>query len=595
MNASFLRETMTKCLYSLGLSILHIAVQALADNKPIFIRNAANLGAPKEFPWDDIVGSPFLDWHECYDSNKFQCARLILPLDWKNESNPNNISLALIRLPAKVPYKDPSHGGTIITNPGGPGGSGVCWVLENAEKLQYQLDGPKHYEILSFDPRGVFNSRPNAYCFKSAVESEIWYDQKEAVGRTDSGNYALKYNWAAEMARGELCATTENGKYPNGDNIRQYVSTASVARDMLEITRLLELEKARDKKDIPYEASTQQPLQRDISTYPGKLQYFGTSYGTFLGQTFASMFPQHVGRMVLDANVDPDNWVSRYEAGIDDHNKIRKYFFERCFDVKGECPFRRDGDASAADVEERFNLLLDSLDEFPQYATGLGRAMPITRTVVEMGFLTATYQPLFFFKPYARFLNDLLLNVNPGIPFWDRPVPTEDTFTDKMLQQKYQGEEVGPAVHCSDGPLLSGEPLSAFEGYVSNLTARFGSIAAGLQADYKIPCWTWPRSLRTKWRYPGPFGGDVQILFVNNRLDPVTSIKNAVKMSSRFNGSVLLEQNSAGHGALWPPSECMWSHVRNYINTGQMPPKGTICEPLCIPFNGMCEGVDTGD
>ncbi|KAF7197965.1 putative hydrolase [Pseudocercospora fuligena] len=543
--------------------------------------------------FESIPTSDHLVWSKCAD--KFDCARLIVPLDWQNVSNPNNISLALIRLPAKVPDSDPNHGGTIITNPGGPGGPGTLWALENAEKLQKQLAGPKNYEILSFDPRGVFSSTPNAYCFENAMQAEIWYDQKAAVGGLGSGDYALKYNWAAEKARGELCANSGNGKYANGDNVRQYVSTAYVARDILEIVNKIDQQRL---SVVNSPLGSGEDSQRTLATgtynshSAGKLQYFGTSYGTFLGQAFAAMFPQHVGRMVLDANIDADNWVSRYESGIDDHSKIRDYFFETCFAGREKCDFYRAEDHSPGDVRRRFDNLVKSLGEFPQYATGEGRAMPITNAEIQDGFLVATYQPLFYFKPFAKFLNDVLSDVNPGIPFWERPVPTKDTFTDKLLQQKYQGGEVGPAVHCSDGPPLSDEPLSEFKAYLGNLTERFGLESAGLQADYKISCWTWPRSLRTKWRFDGPFEGDAKILFVNNRLDPATSAKNAEKMATRFNGSVYLEQAGAGHGALWPPSECMWKYVKKYVDSGELPEKGTICEPLCRPFE-PCQGVDT--
>ncbi|EME85862.1 uncharacterized protein MYCFIDRAFT_202301 [Pseudocercospora fijiensis CIRAD86] len=545
------------------------------------------------FDFESIPSSEDLVWSKCFD--KFDCARLIVPLDWRNASNPNNISLALIRLPAKVPDSDPSHGGTIITNPGGPGGPGTLWALENAEMLQDQLAGTKHYEILSFDPRGVFSSTPNAYCFENAMQAEIWYDQKAAVGGLGSGDYALKYNWAAEKARGELCANSGNGKYENGDNLRQYMSTAYVARDLLEIVNKIDQHQLSALHWSP--SGSHDDGQQTLATATsrshsaGKLQYFGTSYGTFLGQAFAAMFPQHVGRMVLDANIDPDNWVSRYEAGIDDHSKIRDYFFDTCFASRAKCDFYRKEDHSPEDVRRRFNDLVKSLGEFPQYATGNGRAMPITTAEIQDGFLMATYQPLFYFQPFAKFLNDVLSDVNPGIPFWERAVPTKDTFTDKLLQQKYQGGEVGPAVHCSDGPALSDEPLSEFKAYLGNLTERFGLESAGLQAEYKISCWTWPRSLRTKWRFAGPFQGDARILFVNNRFDPATSAKNAEKMAGRFNGSVYLEQAGAGHGSLWPPSECMWKHVKKYVESGELPAKGTVCEPLCRPFE-PCQGVD---
>jgi pimeloyl-ACP methyl ester carboxylesterase len=523
-------------------------------------------------------------WDSCYSI--FQCANLVLPLDWNDETNPNNVTIAVIRLPANLSASNAKYGGPVITNPGGPGGSGIWWAVENAERIQKQFRGDKDYDIISFDPRGVFNSRPSTYCFSSAIESEIWYDQKEAAGSLTTSEYSLKFTWAAEKARSELCAATSIGKYSNGDNIRQHISTASVARDVLQILRELEHEK---ESGLDRPRSHQQSLQAKTPL----LQYFGTSYGTMLGQMFASLYPEHVGRMILDANVDPYNWVSRFESGIDDHDAIREYFFERCFAAQTECSFSRGSDKGPTDVKKRYEDLLTSLDEFPKFAYGEGRAMPITRFNVEDGFMTTSYQPLLFFKPFANFLNDLLSNENPGIPFYERAVPTKEVFTDDRLGQVYRGAETTPAVHCGDGPLLSDEPIEAFREYLDWLNETYGPAPAAIQADFKTACWTWPKSLRTKWRYDGPFNGNVSILFLNNRLDPATPAKNARKGASNFRGSFFLEQNAAGHGAMWPPgSDCISNHVRRYLADGVMPADGTVCEPECKPFDGGCGDIE---
>lgn len=328
-------------------------------------------GLPK-FHWANISTDVDLRYHECYQD--FECARLTLPLDWNNVSSPHNVSIAIIRLPAQVPASHPNHGGTIILNPGGPGGSGVGWLLQVGQRMQRLLDGgSKHYELLSFDPRGVFRSLPNAYCFGNAVESEIWYDEKAAAGSLDSSEYALKYSWAAEKARGELCATTDNGQYgdADGENLRQHVSTASVARDLLEILKKVDQHRLDDVKRSSH--GDQIPLD-DAAKLPSKLQYFGQSYGTFLGQTFAAMYPEMVGRMVLDANLDAANWQSRYEASIDDHRQIREFFFERCFAGATDCALFRKNDESPHDIQIRFEDLLKSLEESPSYLSESDRA-----------------------------------------------------------------------------------------------------------------------------------------------------------------------------------------------------------------------------
>lgn len=385
------------------------------------------------FHWANISTSVSLSYQKCYAD--YECARLVLPLDWNNVSSPNNISLAIIRLPATVPVSHPNHGGTIVLNPGGPGGSGVGWLLQVGKRVQRLLDGDKHYEILSFDPRGIFRSLPNAYCFRNAVESEIWYDQKAAAGTMDSSEYALKYSWSAELARGQLCASTENGRYPDGVNLRQHLSTASVARDLLEIVKKVDQHKL---EALNLEALREGQIPIHSSTKPiAKLQYFGQSYGTFLGTTFAALYPEMVGRMVLDANLDAENWQSRYEASIDDHANIRQFFFERWWAGGSDCALYRKQD-TPQDIQVRFESLLVALEDSPSYISGHGRAMPITSSDVLQGFFTSAYQPLFFFKPFAQFANDLIVGGNnPEIPFWHRAVPTQDTFSDELLTNAY--------------------------------------------------------------------------------------------------------------------------------------------------------------
>jgi pimeloyl-ACP methyl ester carboxylesterase len=132
--------------------------------------------------------------------------------------------------------------------------------------------------------------------------------------------------------------------------------------------------------------------------------------------------------------------------------------------------------------------------------------------------------------------------------------------------------------------------ITGFVDYLQNLTTRFPH-SGGVQAEYKLSCWTWPSKLRTKWRFDGPWSGNVPILFTNNRLDPVTPLKNAKKMSVNFNGSRVLVQDNVGHGALFPTApgaSCVWEHVKRYMDSGEMPDEGTICEFPCKPFDEGC-------
>ena len=124
------------------------------------------------FNWSSIPSETELVYNDCYDG--FQCARLLVPLDWQDQSSSQLISLAIIRLPATVPPSDASHSGSIIINPDGPGLSGVLAVLKYARKVQQAFDGDKHFEILSFDPRGVQWSEPDSSCFANFAGQYAW-------------------------------------------------------------------------------------------------------------------------------------------------------------------------------------------------------------------------------------------------------------------------------------------------------------------------------------------------------------------------------------------------------------------------------------
>lgn len=576
-------------MHTLSSILTVLAISALPTNA--WHSHIPNALLPSQAPdissydWQRIQPFPYLAYHDCYDG--FQCARLTVPLDWHNSSKPNNISLAVIRLPATVPDADRSHGGSIIINPGGPGGPGTLYALGVARDMQRLLDGEKHYEIVSFDPRGVFMSTPSTYCFGSFVESEIWYREKRAAGNLDSSEAALRYHWAMEEARGELCASTSSGAFDDGDNLRNHMSTAYVARDMLELVRNID-EHKRGRMSTAHSFGVQQAIvAEDKQSQTPKLLYIGGSYATFLGQTFAAMYPEHVGRMVLDSNLDADNWISMYEASVDDHEEIRDYFFERCFIGGDECALWRSEDRGPQDVRSRYDTLYAMLRESPAVVSAQGHAKVVTSDELNWAFLMASYQPLLLFKIFADSMNQLYTNSREATPFWQHILPTGKTLYDEVLEYQIRGSDVTSAIHCSDGPDLSGGNITGYQSYLANLTSRFPHAGA-LQAEFKLPCWTWPDSLRTKWRFDGPFNASVPILFVNNRLDTATPLNSAVKMAARFNGSAVLVQDNVGHGALWPAGTCVWDRVSQYIDSGALPPNGTVCSFPCEAFADDC-------
>ena len=254
--------------WTLWSTVLSSAATTTALNPPLRSRQL-----DPTFDWTAITPTPDLQYHPCYD-NTFQCARLRVPLDW---SNPNTTSsyaaIAIVTLPATVPTNSSAYAGPILINPGGPGGSGTELALTTGAVIQALVDVPgvRHYDVVGFDPRGVALTTPAASC------------------------YASQFDRAADGMRAD-----------GVPGVFRFLSTASVARDMLEIVERTEemLKKGNGTKNGCGAAGA--------GGNKAKLQYLGFSYGSMLGNTFASMFPGRVGRMVVDGIVDGED----YTAGV---------------------------------------------------------------------------------------------------------------------------------------------------------------------------------------------------------------------------------------------------------------------------------------
>lgn len=265
-----------------------------------------------DFDWTTVVPSSDLRFTACYKG--FECARLIVPLDWtmniSHASNQPTVTIALLKQPALVAPNDPTYGGTVIMNSGGPGGSGVSFLLSNGEYLRRMVDSSqRHFEVLSFDPRGIGLTTPSADCYVGSLVRSLANAQSIGMGYPDqTSGTSLTYALSMSSAEGLQCEATS--MKANGFIIQEYMSTASVARDML---RMVDKIAVASLPDISHPNET-------VSV--PRLQYLGFSYGTYLGMTFASMFPGRVHRMVLDGVVHPEQYtdgVCHHIPGIWSH------------------------------------------------------------------------------------------------------------------------------------------------------------------------------------------------------------------------------------------------------------------------------------
>ncbi|KAJ7704978.1 TAP-like protein-domain-containing protein [Mycena rosella] len=306
--------------------------------------------------------------------------------------------------------------------------------------------------------------------------------------------------------RGELAGERDNGSL-------RLMNTDHTAREMLRIVQ---------------------------AHYLDKSQYWGFSYGSILGATFASMFPEHVGRLVIDGVADAENYFATdWSSSLSDTEKAWSTFLDGCVAAgPAGCPFFS---PTAAEISENVDKLYASLRSHP-----IPVRTPTSFGLVEYSMLRhAIFQSLYF--PYATFpllaqaIADLAAGNATALFKMSEKPPFECDYDESQNRFEPVGEG-GDAVLCNDGQRIPW----AYEDFV---------------AHYAIMSETSPSSA-----------------------DPATPLNSAHKMSQGFPGSVVLTQDSAGHCSISGPSLCTQKYIQQYFLEGTLPASGTVCPVVGSPF-----------
>lgn len=579
-----------------------------------------------DFSWHKITPSTSLEYTPCF--NGYQCARLTVPMDYHRPSSPSPpIAIALTRLPAKVPPTDPRYGGAILINPGGPGGSGVAQALRWGHNLQTVADSEfdpvedtghddlthVYFDIIGFDPRGVNNTTPGFSCFPDLFSQKTWEIQREADGMLGSSARAFARNWDRTVARNIGCSgTLATPTVEGGDALGEHVNTVPVARDMLEIVerhgewreRVGREEQRRRDREVGFDADQRILRRTKWKRGKEKLLYWGRSYGTVLGTTFAAMWPDRVERVVLDGVVDAQRYYhSEGPNPIVDADAIFDRFAVYCDTVGAEsCPLHVDGGVDA--IKLAYYELENSMHNvsIPVPATKARGPELVTWTDLKTILRVAVYQPLAVFPLFAKYASDMSRGDGSAFADFKSGMRSPSCPSSECRQAgpwsaecRVPGEsevDSGVAILCSDADYLPGLDEEGFFQRWESLRATSSAIG-DYWASIELDCVRW--NVTPKWRFPGLVSGQTShpLLFVNNLLDPVTPLISALKMSERFPGSVVLRQDSEGHTTLAAPSFCTTSAIRTYFQTGELPPIGTLCQGDLKPFLGAPDRVDT--
>ncbi|KAI0544388.1 Alpha/Beta hydrolase protein [Xylaria curta] len=554
--------------------------------------------------WQDITPSEKLRWQPCFGiyGPNFQCARLTVPMDYSRPLNESadhpKVHLALIMAMGAGRTQAPSTyaEAPLLVNPGGPGGSGVVFAQARAASLQL-LVGDQH-DIIGFDPRGVGASTPKADCFASPNSPEgvlgrnvaymnrlTWTVSGQEIGLTNSSNVALTKLSARSRAIAKLCGRVDESE---GDrSIFRHMDTPNSARDMLSIIDAWDEWRSESKTSYSMQLEATGPsVERQKSDYgenskthlQGKLVYWGFSYGTLLGATFASMFPNRVGRIVLDGVVHADHYVNpTWEGSIVDADAIWDKFFVYCAEARTLCNFYRTGD-SADDIRQRFSETLSLLQEQPAAVLLPDTNLPALVTASDVKksvFFGSLYAPMIGFPVIAELLDLAFKGRLEEIAKGAGMVSLCGNLTMPVWP-----DDAMRGIACSD-------KRHKFNESVPELQARFEHAASYSKfadvwfgAEPNLGCNGWEIERKNppmRWHdhpvhKPALIETSFPILVLSNTLDPVTPLGDALYMTRKFANASIVEQDGLGHCSLACVSSCTIAHLRAYLNDGVVPP-----------------------
>jgi len=477
--------------------------------------SACSSGGPTATATPSPVPTPVagqIVWTSC--GGGFQCGTVQVPLDYAHPSA-GTIDIALNRKPATVPSQ---RIGSLLVNPGGPGASGIDFLVAFAPALAYLN---RTFDLIGFDPRGIGRSAPVRCLDGPHMDTFVALDGV----LDDPQEKAAAIQADKDFAAG--CALLSGKVLP-------FVDTVSAARDM----------------DVMRAA-----LGDD------KLTYLGFSYGTYLGEHYAHLFPTHIRAMVLDAVLDPSlsaNDLNISQAASFDQNL--KAFLSNCSAHVSAAP--RCAYAQSGDPASKVNALMLRLDTTP-LAVG-NRAL--TRALAETAVTAELYD--------QRTWPDL----DQGLTQADKGngsllMRFADSYFMRQANGTYANEiEANYAVNCLDHPAPT--DISAYD----KLGSAYAQAAPFFGPSFQysdLPCAYWP-ARPTGQAGPLTADGAPPILMVGGTNDPATPYAWAVAAHKQIAGSILLTRNGNGHGS-YGVSVCATVAEILYLVNLTLPADGTVC------------------
>jgi pimeloyl-ACP methyl ester carboxylesterase len=471
-----------------------------------------------------------LAWSSC--AGIFQCSTLTVPLDYANPAG-RTIQLAVIRAKAT----DPAHRiGSLITNPGGPGGSGVDFVKQG---YPVQPGQPSHFgsqlradfDIVGFDPRGVGRSAPITCLSDTQLDHYFaLYHAPQTPAQVDSVVTGDKTFDAGCQARSAM--------------LLPYVGTPNAARDM----------------DILRAALGDQ-----------KMYYLGASYGTYLGAIYAELFPTRIARAVLDGPLPPNMTTKQLDLGQAQGFQTELTRFITDCVTRPDCPLGTDATTAGRKLAD----FLASAQIHP-LTTGTGRMLD--EAFAETGVLVTLYDSPTSWPVLRKALAMAMAGDGRALLALSDMYSQRDPKTGHYSNQS----EANVAINCLDHP----DPVHTVADVKAELPAyqQASPLVGASFAWADLMCAYWPVPPQSE-PHPVHYAGTPPILVVGTLHDPATPYPSAQQMTQQLGSAVLLTYNGDGHTAYHRGSSCIDAAVDNYLTQAAIPATSTVCQPDPRPAN----------
>ncbi|MBO0777092.1 MAG: alpha/beta fold hydrolase, partial [Actinobacteria bacterium] len=487
-----------------------------AGSSPAAGSGAAAAANPAGRPPGTLAGyyAQKLRWQPC--NHGFQCARMWVPFDY-HRPGWRRFSLPVIKLPASHPSQ---RIGSLVVNPGGPGGSGIQYALQARSQVSAAVRA--RFDVVGFDPRGVGESQPAITCL-SGPQLDKYF--------ATSDNPANAAQLGQVVSESKLFA---RGCQQHSGPLLPYVGTANAARDM----------------DV---------LRAALGD--AKLTYLGKSYGTYLGAWYAQLFPTHVRALVLDGAVDPAESGMRMNAVQAQGFEVAlRSFTANCLTLS-TCPL---GHGSVAKAIGRLQGLLDRAARKPLSSNISGQPgdAPLLLNGVAAALYSKSYWSYLRSGLTAAFNGDGTLMVELG-----------DLLVERSPNGHYSNlTAANTAVNCVDRPWP--RSLTAWQTAARAAAKKAPQFGAPIMWG-SLPCAYWPVKAA-----PVPAlraAGAPPILVVGTTRDPATPFRDARALAGMLRSGVLLAWNGDGHTAYRQGSSCVDSAVDQYLIHRTPPRNGAFC------------------